>query len=186
MSFECFECKGSFWCDEKLSISTKKEYKFGMCCKQGKIKLPKFNVPPLPLQHLLVADTNESKTFQQHIRAYNSALGFASIGANVSETISGKGVYTFKIQESVYHRMGSLLPSANEKPSFAQICFHDTENETSNRLNSMSGLNESILASLQEMIHLFNPFYAKFKTCVEQNTSSETNNIQLLIRADKG
>ena len=82
--------------------------------------------------------------------------------------------------------MGSLLPIGTAKPSFAQIYFHDTENEISNRLNAMSGLNASILAGLQEMIHLVNPFYLKFKTCLEQNCSSENKNIQLLIRADKG
>lgn len=99
---------------ERLSASTETEAKFGICC--GQIKFPPFRPPPPSICSLLCGVTPEAKSFRQHIRMYNSALAFSSIGASINETISGKGVYSFNIQGQLHHRMDSLLPNDTEKP----------------------------------------------------------------------
>ena len=42
---------------------------------------------------------------------YNSALSFMSIGAKIDHQFTGTSkVYTFRIHEEMYHRIGTLLP----------------------------------------------------------------------------
>jgi hypothetical protein len=186
MNFECEFCGACFWETEKLSTSTTNNFKFGICCMHNKVKLPPFPQPPLILRKLLIEQTEEAKLFRTYIRSYNSALAFASLGADINEKVSGKGVYTFKIQGAMYHRMGPLCPTDGVQPKFAQIYFFDTENELQNRLNVANKLNKGTLSKLQNMMHLFNPLYHQFKTVLESSNPQIETEIQLIIRADKG
>ena len=43
--------------------------------------------------------------------------------------IPGKGPPWYKIQGSMYHRLGPLLPQEGKRPRFAQMYFYDTDNE---------------------------------------------------------
>ena len=186
MNCKCFHCGAYFWSDEKLSISTKTNLKFGLCCMNGKIVLPLFQKPPDFLCSLLTELTSEARTFRNYIRMYNSSLAFASIGADVDETITGKGVYNFKIQGSMYHRIGPLLPHNGQTPKFAQIYFHDTDHELENRLNLFNGLDKQIMKQLQDMMHQCSPFYQHFKHSLENMNSNQQTELQLIIRADQG
>ena len=129
MSFKCNYCNAYFWENEKLLRSTKTKFMFSLCCNHGKISLPIWKTPPEPLFSLLNRSCHNSKEFITNIRGYNTSLAFASLGAQLDELTSHHNVYNFKIHGSVYHKIGSLLPSDNESPKFAQIYFHDTENE---------------------------------------------------------
>ena len=60
MEFECRHCNASFWKNERLSNSSIKVFKFGMCCKQGRVSLPKHPEPPEPLKSLLTIHNNDS------------------------------------------------------------------------------------------------------------------------------
>ena len=60
MEFECRFCKASFWKNERLAASSNKNFKFGMCCKQGRVSLPKHPEPPEPLKSLLMIHNKES------------------------------------------------------------------------------------------------------------------------------
>ena len=67
--------------------------------------------------------TARSKEFMENIVSYNNSLSFTSkavdnINYNVGHT-------TFRIQGSVYHRMGPLLPDTDERAKFAQIYILD-------------------------------------------------------------
>ena len=65
-------------------------------------------------------------------------FAFTSMGGKVDKTINnGRGPYVFRISGQNFHRMGSLLPSESEKPKFAQLYIYDTDNEISNRQQSM-------------------------------------------------
>nr|GEV04906.1 helicase [Tanacetum cinerariifolium] len=46
----------------------------------------------------------------------------------------GKGLYTFRINEQNYHRIGSLLLKDGTQPMYAQLWFFDAYNEVKNRL----------------------------------------------------
>ncbi|OWY98046.1 LOW QUALITY PROTEIN: Helitron helicase [Phytophthora megakarya] len=66
--------------------------------------------------------------FKQLTRAYNNVSVFTSMGSsrfrplNVDESITRRrsGVYNFRVQGYVCHRMGSLLPPPNRRPMHVQ------------------------------------------------------------------
>ena len=41
----------------------------------------------------------------------------------------------FKVQGKLSHKLGSLLPEADQNPKFAQIYFHDADQESTYRIN---------------------------------------------------
>lgn len=128
-----------FWCEERLSTSSKIKPVYSGCCgKDGKIILPKLNDPPQTLQQLLHGDNDKSKHFRDNIRSYNSMFSFTSIGAKIDTSINkGKSPPIIKMQGQNYHLMGSLLPADGEPPKFAQLYIYDTENEVTNRINAV-------------------------------------------------
>ena len=68
--------------------------------------------------HLLTASDKRGKGFRENIRAYNCALAFASLGANIDKGLvnAKQGVNTFRIHGVAYHCNGQLLPKDNEAP----------------------------------------------------------------------
>ncbi|CAI9715230.1 Hypothetical predicted protein [Octopus vulgaris] len=77
---------------------------------------------------------------------------------------------TFKIQEKLYHRIGSLLPAVNRKPVYAQLYFVDTENEMRNRLSfkgADNDLNENNPLYVQRALHMHNPYVKSFKQAID-------------------
>ena len=128
-----------------------------ICCGNGQVQLPPIPEAPPPLKQFL-----KEKSFREKIRGYNQSLAFASLGAN--EVILPPGVYCFKINGDVHHRVGPLLPDYGDtNPKFAQIYIHDTENEVVNRAQHHGGaLDLDVLGQLQGLIHEVNPFAQVF------------------------
>ena len=86
-----------------------------ICCANGQVQLPAIPEAPPPLKQFL-----KEKNFKEKIRAYNQCLAFASLGAN--EVILPPGVYCFRINGDVHHRVGPLLPDVGDtNPKFAQM-----------------------------------------------------------------
>ena len=90
---------------------------------------------------------------------------------------------TFKIHGKVYHRIGSLLPSQNKAPQFAQIYFYDTDHEVENRLRHNQHLSADVLQTLQQCIHSINPYVSSMKTVIENSVSHPE--VKMIINADK-
>ena len=95
MNVKCKFCGARFWKCEQLKNSTKNNPLFGLCCKQGKIKLPPTNPPPEILRKLLTGSTSECVGFRTNIRAYNNSFSFASFGGDTSSTINDSGKFDF-------------------------------------------------------------------------------------------
>jgi hypothetical protein len=53
----------------------------GMCCANGKMKLPAFESPPDPLHSLTFGTLPTSKYFLSRIQEYNTLFQMASLGA---------------------------------------------------------------------------------------------------------
>jgi hypothetical protein len=88
----CHECQSMNFKDEKPS-----DGKFSSCCHKGKVMLDPLMTYPSILKSLLTDKTNRNhRNFMENIRAYNSALGFASMGASMREQ-RGRGPYCFRI-----------------------------------------------------------------------------------------
>lgn len=134
---QCKFCKAIMWEDEKLTISSNNDFKFGVCCLQGKIDLPPLNPIPQEIMELLSINTKEAKEFKTSIRLYNSILAFTSSSANIDQNLiqATAGVYTYRINGAIHHKLSSYLPNPNFKPHFSQIYIYDSEMQASIRTN---------------------------------------------------
>ena len=104
----CPECGALHFESEKLTASTHHIKKFGLCCLQGKVKLPDLRDPPEQMLHLLRHVNNAP--IQEKICQYNSAFAFTSVGVKLDESITwSSGPYAFKIHSGLYHRSGALV-----------------------------------------------------------------------------
>jgi hypothetical protein len=88
MDVVCSNCNALHWIDEWLVKSTKQEPCFGMCCKSGKVKLPKLEAPPVEISNLLSGQDQCAKKFREHIQKYNNALAMTSLGCKVDESVN--------------------------------------------------------------------------------------------------
>lgn len=57
----------------------------GLCCFNGKVKLPLLTPPPEPLHLLLLGETSESRHFLSKKQQYNSCFQMTSFGAEIIE-----------------------------------------------------------------------------------------------------
>ena len=145
-------------------------YKFkaesaGMCCLQGKVRLPFFPTPPPVLQELWHGNSTDAKLFREHCRTINNAVCLSSISVQ-QRTFQGFNPSVI-FQGRVTHRMGPLLPEPGQDPKFAQLYVLDPALENAKRFERMSlprnmsqnnmNLMKRILNNVQQVIHETNP-----------------------------
>ncbi len=173
-------------CNHCYALKWKKEPK-GFCCLNGQIVIAPLSPAPPSLHTLLTSnDPDSDEPYVNQIRAYNQVLAFTSIGAKVDKELANAkdGVYTFRIQGALYHRIGGLMPSDQTEPQFAQIYFYDTnlDNQLNRRTEIFPNLNVNILKALQDELHEINPFVRLFtnaRNCVKNE--SDLSDMQLII-----
>ncbi|CAB4477605.1 unnamed protein product [Rhizophagus irregularis] len=179
-------------CDKCYALKWKYETK-GFCCLDGQVILsPLHEAPPMLYNLLTSNDPNTDKPYIDSIRAYNSIFAFTSLGANIDEDLANakEGVYTFRIQGALYHRIGGLMPKENYPPAFAQIYFYNSnmDNQLKRRQEIFPYLNSDMLSALQtELYDIENPFVHNFITAGEQ--AKRINNIddmRLIIHKTHG
>ncbi|KAF8771551.1 hypothetical protein HNY73_018955 [Argiope bruennichi] len=89
---------------------------------------------------------------------------------------------TFKVQEQVYHRIGSLQPQTNEEPNFLQVYFVvDKEQQVEQRCRNVRDIKPGIVSQLQETLHQHNSYVQNFKCAMEKITPE----MEIVIHADK-
>ncbi|RYR42069.1 hypothetical protein Ahy_A08g038517 [Arachis hypogaea] len=114
-NYECSICGTYFWLLECVERdSTVNHLIFTVCCLKGKIQLPYLGKPPNLLYNLINGHDKEfvlpKKIFDLIIVCLPSRLLVVSQN---------------------YHRIGSLLPNAGQKPKFAKLYIYDTQHEIS-------------------------------------------------------
>lgn len=130
------------------------------------IQLSTINQPHEPVHSLLTNNHLESNHFLAKTRNYNRCFQMTSFGAK--EVHEGNFMPTFKIQGQVYHRIGSLLPSPEQIPSFLQIYFvGDDEIEVDIRSGLLNNLKPCLVNELQKCLHNNNPYIRDFKSTIE-------------------
>lgn len=67
----------------------------GMCCANGKVRLPAFESPPDPLHSFIFGTSQTSKHFLSHIQEYNAAFQMTSFGA--TKIVRDNFMPTFKV-----------------------------------------------------------------------------------------
>ena len=142
-----------------------KEEPSGICCSNGKVSLPLIPNQPDQLRSLIVGDQD----FRQKIRKYNQALAFTSMAANVDLDLANQrdGVYTFRVQGQLSHRIGSLLPEPDHEHKFVQIYFVDQEAQVDRRLGIFPDLSPDALSTVTELMELHNPYVQTLRSARE-------------------
>lgn len=172
----------------------------GMCCANGKVKLPALETPPEPLYLFIFGTSQTSKHFLNHIQQYNSAFQMTSFGAtkivrdNFMPTFkvntsfqnsdpTSKILYMLQIQGQIYHQAGSLLPYPDADHQFLQIYFIGDENrELDQRCAIASNIRREIILELQRFFQHHNALVQLFKIALDHMPS---DNHKIVIRPDR-
>jgi hypothetical protein len=131
---------------------------FTQCCQKGKVVLTPIRIAPL-IQNLMTRNHEHSKNFHDNIRSINSALAFASMGANIVPP-PGYGPYCFRINGQIYHRAGALHPSNGDQRKFAQLYILDPEEAGNQRMQIQENMkcNAELMKELSTFMANDNPF----------------------------
>ena len=95
MSERCDHCNAKMFSGERVADL------FSLCCSNGKVVLPpehKLKAVPIEIKTLLTSNSREATNLRGNIRNYNSALAFASVTAQIDNTVSGGG--NIRLQDS--------------------------------------------------------------------------------------
>ncbi|KAL3646345.1 hypothetical protein CASFOL_011525 [Castilleja foliolosa] len=188
-SYECRFCRAAFWLDERCASKGSYTHPYyNGCCQGGNVGLPRLVEPPAFLRDLLHGKSTASKHFQENIRSYNSMFCFTSMGGKIDQDINkGSGPRIFRLHGQNYHLIGSLLPEKDTTPKFAQMYIYDTENEVSNRKNSVrgsSGVNnlcEDIIVGLKNMLDANNKLVKTFRMAKDTIHENVDANVRLRL-----
>ena len=170
MNIFCSSCGALHWWNERLSKSTVNNIKFGKCCLNGKVKLPRFADPPRELSHLLSSNNHDTKNFYEHIRRYNDALAMTSVGCTLdSSVLGGAGTYVFKIHGALFHHADSLLFHPGEHPVFGQLYIYDRADALNYCMANQHNQNllHNTMQILQDMLYHHHPGIQLYKTAFE-------------------
>ncbi|KAL0083779.1 hypothetical protein J3Q64DRAFT_1641866, partial [Phycomyces blakesleeanus] len=109
-----------------------------------------------------------AEKFYTNIRAFNNAFAFALIKANVDENLASRrnDVFTFCVNGTMYHNIGSLRSQDPTTAGFSQISFWNTNKQLARRSTLFSGLNPSTIKTIQNSINLCNPYAHTLKSDV--------------------
>ncbi|KAF5199270.1 hypothetical protein FRX31_011143, partial [Thalictrum thalictroides] len=82
------------------------------------------------------------------------------MGVTIDDTLANamSGVYTYRAQGAIYHRIGSLLPEHDDRPRYMQMYIFDTDHEIENRMAENSLVNRQVLAVLKQVLDTYNPY----------------------------
>ncbi|XP_053149050.1 LOW QUALITY PROTEIN: uncharacterized protein LOC128343641 [Hemicordylus capensis] len=100
-----------------------------------------------------------SKNFMENVRSINSALAFASMGANIVPP-PGHGPYCFRIHGTICHRAGTLHPQQGQDRQYAQLYILDPTEVAERRLHNKSNtkINPQLMQVLSTCFEENNPF----------------------------
>ena len=159
---------------------------FSMCCRYGKIVVPKLKDPPDLLKKLLTEDNGEARKFRANIRSINNLLSFASKGitGKLFEDIPGRrGPPMFKLTGQMYHLLVNMFPEEGKLAAFSQLYVHDSQEDHRLLHNKNPEVDPELLKKLQQMIEENNPMVKLFKQAAQVMKENETQDLALLIKA---
>lgn len=170
MSEVCPSCRALHWWEERSTYRHRghNSTPYSLCCGKGSVDLRPLPPPPAELQDLftsdspgtylphLLTDPAEARQFRKHIRFYNNAFAFTSMGTSRGEDpiVHTRGVPVFKIGGELYHRIGSLLPPEGTPPRYLQTYIHDD----SEAGRAHEELSIPTLRRIQEVLARVNPY----------------------------
>ncbi|KAL6557453.1 hypothetical protein OROMI_017803 [Orobanche minor] len=126
-------------------------------------------------------DFADAVHFRKRCRTYNNTTAFRSLGITYDESLakSNKGIYSLRIQGSVYHFIRDLVPVEGPGRQL-QLYFYEPENELQNRLSQSEDLQLHILQHIVELMRR-NTYALFFRGLKELPNLHEYN---IVLRAD--
>src|SRR6267154_978448 len=185
LTVQCPNCHARHFASEKLTKSSARAPRFGMCCLQGQVVLPPLLPWPPELQQLY-----QQRAFVTNIRQYNSTVAFTLVGVKVDDhAVQGSGPSTFRIHGSLHHLMGSLMPGEDQQPAYAQLYVFDAEHATDVRVNRNRNLDPRILRELHDMLHRRHPYAQLYKAAYQvmvEKPPEQHRDVQVRIHFQPG
>lgn len=83
----------------------------------------------------------------------------------------------FRVNGTVFHRIGALLPGAGEEHRFAQIYMLEPARAVDRRLGIMSDLDRGMVERLEAMLRRVNPHIAVFHTARELQREADATGV---------
>ncbi|XP_026399667.1 uncharacterized protein LOC113295551 [Papaver somniferum] len=121
----------------------------GFCCSDGKVVLP-FVPPPVELLEMYEDQLEVGEHFRRKLAD------------------NREGVYTFRVQGDIYHKIGSLLPPVVEnetdppitvRPRYIQMYIYDIDNDIDWRMEEDGAdLNREVMEKLRIILDTHNRF----------------------------
>lgn len=75
------------------------------------------------------------------------------MGVHIDEKFSGRdGVYRYRAQGAIYHKIGSLLPQSGNRPRYMQMCIFDTDHDIQNIMNENSLAQPKLPSILKQIL----------------------------------
>ncbi|KIJ47632.1 hypothetical protein M422DRAFT_248636 [Sphaerobolus stellatus SS14] len=192
MNQKCEHCNALHWLDERITYKgSKQNPKFGLSCNHGKVQLPPPSDPPIDLLDHFTDPGPVGKEFRDHIRQYNAAFAFTSLGCKLLPDNARSGApYAFQISGELHHQHGALLPLEDEAPVYAQLYFFDPDIALQHRMGNPANvsLNRNTTQFLQEMLQRCNPFINIYKTAkdlLQQNLNISEMAVRIHFDASK-
>ncbi|KAL3081390.1 hypothetical protein niasHT_039355 [Heterodera trifolii] len=156
-----------------------------LCCRQGRVVLPKLNPHPKELAELLIDEnqSREGKEFVRHMSRYNNLLQFASVSAGNKPCPAG-GPMAVILNGEFHRRISSMQAGTTQIPGFGQLYILDpveameqrrknptfTGEKITNEEEFVQGhqLNDETLEILEKMIQENHPAASAYKQAREQ------------------
>ncbi|PWA34964.1 helitron helicase-like domain-containing protein [Artemisia annua] len=169
----CHYCKAAFWHEERLKGH--RDARYHLCCGGGKIYMQSEPDPPDYIKQLL-----SDAAFMQHIRAYNQMFAMTSFGANIDNTVNqGRGPYVFKVSGQIYHQIGSLCPTGDDRPCFLQLMNHFTNSDT-------NPLDPQVVQGLIQFLDTHNELVQVFRTARDKCAENDVPEFKVRLYNGNG
>ena len=101
-------------------------------------------------------------------------MAMTSLGAAAGKKLhmditvnDGHGPWVYKVQGAMHHFIGSLLPTGNTTPCFAQLYFYEPATALENRLRHHQQLHRDVLQEVQSTIYEHHPFVPLYHSALE-------------------
>ncbi|KAJ7164034.1 hypothetical protein C8R43DRAFT_827356, partial [Mycena crocata] len=186
MNVKCAHCGALHWMAEKTANSSLIRPQFGMCCNHGKVELNPLKDIPADLDKLFKDDTTQAKEFRKNIAQYNTALSFTSLGVQEDRSINnGGGPPIFRIHGDLCHRIGTLLPSEGQRPTYAQLYIYEPRAALDHRMNNNSNLRRDTMEILQRVVRDNHQYAPLFRHSYEA-LANEADNVSVSLRVAPG
>ena len=149
------------------------------CCYKGSVFLPTIRLHPSIANYMNGSDLH-CKNFMDNIRSYNSAMAFASMGAQIDHTVAThSGPFCYRIHGQIYHSTSALHSKQGESPKYAQLYILDSAQALHERMNNPAnyGCIHTVMENLQFILEDINPFSRHYKNMLkfEQEEMQKAN-----------